>query len=129
MRGGRETHLLLVTIAVSVGVLLLLARFRFPDEVASQPVESAAAPFERLAARATYDELASIMADLERRIGPRVTILRTHSPDGPGPPVVAPRLTGNRAVALLGPDEELGGTAGGDRPELITREPARGTSA
>jgi membrane-associated protease RseP (regulator of RpoE activity) len=125
-RGGRETHLLLVTIAVSVGVLLLLARFRFPDEVANQQVESAAAPLERLAARATYDELASIMADLERRIGPRVTILRTHSQDGPGPPVVAPRLTGNRAVALLGPDEELGDTAGGERPELITRVPAQG---
>jgi hypothetical protein len=126
VRGGRETHLLLVTIAISVGVLLLLARFRFPDEVSSQPVQSAAGPFERLAARATYDELASIMADLERRIAPRVAILNTQSPDGPGPLVVAPRLTPDRAVALLGPDEELSGTVGGGEVKLISRETAQG---
>jgi len=126
VRGSRETHLLLVTIAVSVGVLLLLARFRFPDEVANQPVESAAGPLDRLAARATFDELASIMADLERRIAPRVTILRIPSPDGLGPLLVAPRLTHDRAVALLGPDEELGGAAGGGEPKLISRETAQG---
>ena len=64
----RETRLLLATIAVSVGMLLLLARFRFPEEAGRQTVEPAAAPLERLAARATFDELAGTMADLERRI-------------------------------------------------------------
>ena len=95
---GRETRLLLVTIAVSVATLLLLARFRFPaDEV--QPTDPAPAPPERLAARATYDELAGIMADLERRIAPSLEVLAVHT-DRPGVVhVVAPRLTADRAVA------------------------------
>jgi serine protease Do len=126
VRQGRETHLLLVTIAISVGVLLLLARFRFPDQVESQPVESAAAPLERLAARATFDELASAMADLERRIAPRVAILRTQSPDGSGSLVVAPRLLPDRAVSIFGPDEELVGAASGREVELMTSDASLG---
>src|SRR5688572_23359232 len=100
-RGGRETRLLLVTIAVSVGVLLLLARFRFPDEPVGQAVSSAPAPLERLAARAAYEELALIMADLDRRIARRVVILRMQTRDGQASLVVAPRLTPDRIVALL----------------------------
>ncbi len=73
-------RLLLVTIAVSVGMLLLLARFRFPDEATRQTVEPAPAPLERLAASATYDELASIMGDLERRVRPTVVSLAVQGP-------------------------------------------------
>lgn len=98
--GRRETRLLLATIAVSVGMLLLLARFRFPEEAARQTVEPAAAPLERLAARATFDELAAIMADLERRIFPTLVPMAGQGVDGTVN-VPAVRVTPDRAVALL----------------------------
>lgn len=64
---GRETRLLLLVIVVAVAVLLVLARFRYPapDRAAVVP---AAGPIERLAARATFEELALIMADLSARV-------------------------------------------------------------
>jgi S1-C subfamily serine protease len=124
-RNGRETRLLLVTIAVSVGVLLLLARFRFPEAPAVQPVESAPAPLERLAAQAAYDELASIMADLERRLTPRITIVRTQMAGGGISATVAPRLLPDRAVAVVDADTTIiGAVAGGDH-EIIARDRAR----
>lgn len=106
-RPGRETRLLLVTIAVSVAVLVLLARYRFPDAPADRPVESAPAPLERLAAQATFDELASIMTDLDRRIAPRVAVVRTSATDGTSALSVAPRIAPDRAVVLIQPDETL----------------------
>jgi S1-C subfamily serine protease len=121
---SRETRLLLVTIAVSVGVLLLLARFRFPDEAATQTVPSAPAPLERLAARATYDELASIMADLERRIVPRVAIVSTRDAEGNETLVVAPRLLPDRAVALVDGSASVAATPGAADLELIGRDEA-----
>lgn len=122
---SRETRLLLVTIAVSVGVLLLLARFRFPDEAATQTVSSAPAPLERLAARATYDELASIMADLERRIVPRVVIVSTRDAEGHETLVVAPRLLPDRAVALVDGSASLAAAPGSGDLELVGRDEAR----
>lgn len=125
-RNGRETRLLLVTIAISVGVLLLLARFRFPDEPSNRPVESAPAPLERLAAQATYDELASIMADLDRRITPRVWILRSSTAGAAGSLVVAPRLTSDRAVALLDVGEVLETATPGTEMEVVAHDVVRG---
>lgn len=111
-RNGRETRMLLATIGVSVGVLLLLAQFRFPEEAARQTAEPAAAPLERLAARATYDELAGIMADLERRLADRLVILEV-APDRNGSRyVIAPRITADRAVALLDGRETVTGREG-----------------
>ena len=77
-RPGRETRLLLLTLGVSVVMLLVLARFRFPEErgVPTLPERPPAAPLERLAARATYDELASIVGELERRIAPALVVLQ-----------------------------------------------------
>lgn len=126
-RTGRETRLLLVTIAISVAVLLLLARFRFPDSAADQPAESAPAPLERLAAQATYDELASIMADLERRIAPRIWIMRA-ADEGvtPGALVAAPRLTPDRAVALLDPGQAAGSATPDAQAEVVGEDPANG---
>ena len=124
-RGSRETRLLLVTIAVSVGVLLLLARFRFPDEAATQTVPSAPAPLERLAARAAYDDLASVMADLERRIVPRLATVRVQSPDGVESLVVAPRLLPDRAIALMDPTATIGGATGASGIEIIGRDEPR----
>lgn len=124
----RETRLLLVTIAVSVGVLLLLARFRFPHELADRPVDKAPAPLERLAAQATYDELASIMADLEHRVAPRVWVLRSNGGSVPASLVVAPRLTPDRAVALLDVGETLESAADGTDAELVAQDVVRGVA-
>ena len=116
-------RLLLVTIAVSVGMLLLLARFRFPDEASRQTVEPAPAPLARLAASATYNELASIMDDLERRVRPTVLPLAVQ-----GAPsvtyVAAVRLTEDRAVAILSADRRLA-DVNGTAPTIVARDAAR----
>jgi hypothetical protein len=68
-RSGREIRLLVLVIAVAVAVLLVLARFRFPsvDLSATPPTPG---PLERLAARATFDDLASTLADVTARVTP-----------------------------------------------------------
>jgi hypothetical protein len=68
---GRETRLLLLIIVVAVAVLLVLARFRFPgtDGVAVMPAQG---PIERLAARATFEDLSLIVADVSARVQPSV---------------------------------------------------------
>ena len=112
-RGGRETRLLLVTIAVSIGVLLLLSRFRFPEQAAEPLATPAAAPLDRLAARAAYDELASTMADLERRLTGSIAVLAVQPHRESGGFVVAPRLTADRAAVLLRAGESLPGETPG----------------
>ena len=123
-RGGRETRLLLVTIAVSIGVLLLLSRFRFPEQAAEPLSVPTAAPLERLAARAAYDELASTMADLERRLSGAVEVLRVEPQRESGEFVVAPRLTADRAITLISPGEALPGDTGGTS-RIISTDLAR----
>ena len=119
--GRRETRLLLATIAVSVGMLLVLARFRFPEEVGRQTVEPAAAPLERLAARATYEELAGVMADLERRVIPVIVPLGSQGEDGVRY-VPAVRVTPDRAVALLPRDRRLVAVGPNATPRIVLRE-------
>src|SRR5688500_16600187 len=121
----RETRLLLVTIGVSIGMLLLLARFRFPEEAAGRSVEPAAAPLERLAARATFDELASSMADLERRLANRVDVLRIEPERAPGGFVPAPRLTPDRVVVLLRAGEHVVAGTSAETPLIVGRDPVR----
>lgn len=79
---SRETRLLLLTIGLSVAALLVLARFRFPAE---QRIEPPPQPLERLAARATYDELASIVQRVEQRVAPWMVVLQAaiDRPDQP----------------------------------------------
>ncbi len=120
--GRRETRLLLATLAVSVAMLLLLARYRFPDEPGSgQSVEPAKAPLERLAARATFDELASIMADLERRILPSIVTVPGESTSGT---IYVPgvRLLPNRAVAMLPGERRVGPLTGAEAPVIVFRD-------
>jgi hypothetical protein len=122
----RETRLLLATIAVSVAMLLLLARFRFPDATTRGAAESpAAAPLERLAARATFDELASTMADLERRIASRLEVVRIQPERPTGIFAPAPRLTPDRGVVVLGPGEQIAAGAGTEIPLVIGRDGVR----
>lgn len=121
----RETRLLLATIVVSAGMLLLLARFRFPVRATGPVAEPAPAPLERLAATATYDELASIMADLERRILPSVTVVALEGSEGTVRYVPAPRLAGNRAVAVLEAAERLATPPSGTAPAIVARDAVR----
>jgi S1-C subfamily serine protease len=104
-------------------MLLLLARYRFPHDV-GQTVEPAPAPLERLAARATFDELASIMADLERRILPSIVTVAGESTTGT---IYVPgvRLAPNRAVAVLAGERRVGPLAGSEPPVIVFRD-ARG---
>lgn len=76
-RLSRETRFLLVTMIVSVAALLVLARFRFTER---EPVGVVAPPLERLAARATYEELAGVVQAARSRIDPLVTVLRIDHP-------------------------------------------------
>lgn len=94
----RETRLLLVTIVISIGLLFLLARFRFPQDSEPGASEPPAPPLQRLAARATFEELASAMADLERHVTARVEVLRIQPERATGAFVPAPRLAADRAV-------------------------------
>jgi hypothetical protein len=124
--GRRETRLLLMTIAVSAVMLLLLATFRFPGEAALQPPDLTAAPLERMMARATYEELATMMAEVERRITPTVVVMPVQRERGETEYLPAVRITPDRAIALLGPGERIAdiGTTG-DTPVIIGRDPAR----
>jgi S1-C subfamily serine protease len=121
----REARLLFVTIGVSIGMLLLLARFRFPEEATRGSVEPAAAPLERLAARATFDELASSMADLERRLANRIDVLRIQPERTPGGFVPAPRLTPDRVVVLLRAGERVVAGASAETPIVVGRDGMR----
>jgi hypothetical protein len=77
-RGGRrlsrETRLLVVTILVSAVVLLLLAQLRFPGTPSG--IVTTTQPLDRLAARASYDDLATSIARLEDTISPNLLALR-----------------------------------------------------
>jgi S1-C subfamily serine protease len=119
----RETRLLVTTIVVSVGMLLLLARFRFPAEPLTKGPEISPAPLERLAARATYDELARVMADLQARIAPTVAVVPVSEAGSPGY-VAAPILTPDKAVAVVSRHARIGGGSS-PAPPVIARDPIR----
>lgn len=109
---GRETRLLLLVIVVAVAMLLILAQFRYPapDRAAAAPV---AGPIERLAARATFEELALIMSDVSARVLPGLTSLQIERMPPAGPPQrrgatpPAPEPSERRFVAALRVDTDL----------------------
>ena len=123
--GRRETRLLLVTIAISAAMLFLLARFRFPEEAAIQPAATAPAALDRLTARAAYDELAGIMAEVERRIIPSVEVVPIQTASGMTTYLPAVRITPDRAITLLAPGERVTSSAGGEAPVIVARDVAR----
>ncbi len=142
---SREMRLLALTITVSAIVLVVLSRFRFPEQPAFVAVSPA--PLERLAARATYDELASIVAGLERTIAPSLVVLRLAAEHDTAPralgdilralpddraPRHAPalRLDGNTAVAAgIDATSRIVGIVGPDNStppaELLAADPLR----
>jgi hypothetical protein len=123
-RLSRESRLLLVTVALCAVVLLLLARIRFPD---AQPVAATQAPLERLAARATYDQLAADIQRVESRITPWLVVVRVAAPSGdvvrtvrdvlsPGRDSPPPRHVPALRVA---PDVAIAALDGGMRVERV----------
>lgn len=103
---GRETRLLLLVVGVAVVVLLVLAQWRFPGSDLSV-VSPNAAPLAGLAARLTFDEMASTMTDVINRVSP-LTVVVPLEPDvavdaapsaGRGAPVPTARSAGRGAPA------------------------------
>jgi len=91
-RSGREIRLLVLVIAVAVAVLFVLARFRFPSvDLSSNP--QTPGPLERLAARATFDDLANTLADVTSRVTPVFIVVAVEKipekPDRKGGPAPA----------------------------------------
>lgn len=116
--------MLLIIITLSVAVLMLLARFRFPEETRSER-GTASAPLERLAARATYDELAGIIAELSRRIAPSVVVLRVED-DGQQRFVPAVRVRPDLALAHVEGDSRILAAVGQAGPvEVAAFDPVR----
>ena len=81
-RVSRESRLLLLTVGLCAVVLLVLARWRFPDR---DDVQTTAPPLERLAARASYDALAADIQRVEPIIAPNLVVLRV-APQFPSVP-------------------------------------------
>lgn len=123
-RPSRETRLLLIVIIVAVAVLLTLSRFRFPESPA-QEGRGSAAPLERLAARATYEELASIIAELGTRISPFVAVLRVEAA-GQQRFVPAVRVRPDLALAHVSGDSRILAIVGGaEAPEVVAMDATR----
>ncbi|HET7746862.1 MAG TPA: PDZ domain-containing protein, partial [Vicinamibacteria bacterium] len=118
------------TVIVAGAALLLLAQFRFPRSAAAP---EAPAPLERLAARATYDELAAIMADVQARLSAGVVALKVRAAgeDARGDAwshvfVPALRVGADLALARVGWDWSELELADGSPVTVVARDHVRG---
>jgi hypothetical protein len=102
-RTGRDGRLLALVIVVSLAVLLVLAKFRFPLAAGVTTAPPAPGPLERLAARSTYDDLAATIANLVQQLTPKVAVVQ---------------------LGLVPPEEKPGGKKGA-APEPIFAAPPR----
>jgi hypothetical protein len=100
----RETRLLFLVVLVSLAVLLLVARFRFPASDLSV-VAPTSGPLTGLAARAAFDDMAATLRTLVVRVTPLMTTV-TLEPSAvvaaqvaPAPMPLAPHSS--RTVAAL----------------------------
>ena len=80
-RSGRDSRLLALVILIAVVVLVVLARFRFP-QTDTGPVAVTPGPLERLAARATYDDLAAAVHTALQRVEPALITLNIEPEPG-----------------------------------------------
>jgi hypothetical protein len=106
-RSGRETRLLVLVIVVAVAVLFVLARLRFPASDLGA-VTSTPGPLERLAARATFEDLSGAIAGLADRLEPSVVIVRVQGAAAPARPPSAqpppPPASALMAAVRIAPD-------------------------
>jgi hypothetical protein len=122
----REARLLLATIGLSVTILLILAKFRFPERATPKP-EPSPAPLARLASRPTYDELAAAIASLENRIAGSVTTIAVAGTEGEPPRLVpALRVRDDLVLAALDGAARLAAPAGdAGQPAIVARDRVR----
>ena len=120
---GRETRLLLTTVVVSAGMLLILARFRFPAERAEPVTPPPAAPLERLAARATYEDLAVVLRGLRRQLSSTAQGVQVG-----GVRLAAIRIAPERAIALTGTRVQPDGAANEESAGAIAVDAYRGVA-
>jgi hypothetical protein len=124
---SRETRLLLLTILVSVSTLWVLARLRFPERPASNPVGPI---INQLAGSTSFEDLATTLTELESRLSQAlvvVTPLRAASSSGM-------RAPGALAALRLDPTVAVAVTAAADVPAaqadatitLLARDPVSG---
>ena len=117
-RLSRETRLLLIVITLSAAVLFALSRFRFPNQETSAAGAATPMPLERLAARATYDELATIIAELGKRVTPSVMVAHVDT-DGMQQFVPALRVRPDLLLAHLGPTARVLSFVGSSQPVQV----------
>jgi len=118
---GRETRLLVLVVVVSLAVLLLLARFRFP-EANLATVNPSPGPLAGMAARATFEEMSATLANILSRAVSTIDVVRLEAvpasdvPAGARPaaraptaaPTVPPALPGHRYTVALHVRPDLG---------------------
>jgi len=106
-RSGRDGRLLGLIIIIAIVVLVVLARFRFPaTDSHSAPVTPG--PLERLAARATFEDLAAAVQTTLQRVEPALMMIAIE-PNAPGQKpgisdrsmIAAVRVSDDWAVAQL----------------------------
>jgi len=96
-RWGRETRMLVLVVIVSIAVLLVLARFRYPaPNLTVAPAVQG--PLAGLAGRSAFDDLGSSLTTLLARVTSRLTAIRVK-----GAPPEPPRPAGRRTAAEPAP--------------------------
>jgi hypothetical protein len=124
-RISRETRLLLLTIAISITTLWVLARIRFVGRpVNPNPI---APVLTQLAPLPVFDQLSSAMFQIQSRLAPLLFALEVRNVDAAGTATVqsvaALRLDNDTAVALFEGAPIEHGEAG---VSVIARDPATG---
>lgn len=135
---SRETRLLAATIGVSIVVLVVLSRFRFPDVLPDARDGAAAQPLARLAARAAFDDLSLAVRELSGRVSGSLLVVRS---TGPTPPadtthnasrdgarlIPALRVRDDVAVVLTGETDAIDAVVGVAGPvTILARDVVRG---
>ena len=121
---SRETRLLLTIVAVSLVLLWVLARIRFPGRAATpNPVPPVLA---QLAPPSAFEDIASTVAQLAPRLGALISTIVVSTENGSGPQSAsaqALRIRDGLAVALIDERDTLR-TAEGTAIEIAARDPA-----
>jgi hypothetical protein len=135
---SRETRLLVTTLVVSVGVLFLLARYRFPQQVIGPAQGIVPRPLDRWMASSSYDELAAAIDDARLRVSPSLEVFRLSTADAAASETLAPmpstfvpalRIRSDAAMAFLPEGARIVGLSGAvGVPALLARDPDIGLS-
>ena len=136
---SRETRLLAATIGISIVVLVVLSRFRFPNVAADVRDAASAQPLARLAARAAFDDLSLAIRELSGRVTNSLLVVRATYPQGSSPDprvgssgshvLPALRVRDDVAVVLTGEHGVVQAVVGMAGPAtVLARDPVRGVT-